>query len=225
MKQAPATVSRIVERALGATVAQCVTPQTVAVAETYLLHLRDGRRDCPAKVVCKIGGGNIWTGEVIEPEVTCYIGQHTSLPVPAVIASGSVQTIRGPRRWGLYEYCEGSVPDGFELRSYEPVVSQAGQLLGQLHDAWCFDSLGEFTREAGELTTQPPGLKNLVARHPSRSNAWQPVLAHGDYHPGNLLTESGSVSAVLDWGNAHVTDAGYSLARAEARFIDLPPVR
>jgi serine/threonine protein kinase len=49
----------------------------------------------------------------------------------------------------------------------------------------------------------------------------QPVLTHGDLFPGNLLVApDGSVTALLDWGNAHVTTAGYALARAEMRFVD-----
>ncbi|EMA37599.1 phosphotransferase family protein [Halobiforma nitratireducens] len=50
-----------------------------------------------------------------------------------------------------------------------------------------------------------------------------PVLTHGDYQPSNLLVDGddrGTITAVLDWGNAHVTHAGYALARAEARFVD-----
>ena len=50
----------------------------------------------------------------------------------------------------------------------------------------------------------------------------RPVLTHGDYRPGNLLVdERGSITAVLDWGNAHVTHAGYALAHAEAQFVDI----
>lgn len=43
-----------------------------------------------------------------------------------------------------------------------------------------------------------------------------PVLAHVDYRPGNLLLrETGDTVAVLDWGNVRVTSPAYCLANAE----------
>lgn len=38
------------------------------------------------------------------------------------------------------------------------------------------------------------------------------MLAHGDFHPGNILTRSGTVSAVIDWEFAGKKTAGYDLA-------------
>jgi aminoglycoside phosphotransferase (APT) family kinase protein len=63
--------------------------------------------------------------------------------------------------------------------------------------------------------------RRLARHHPARAGVdWQPVLSHGDLFPGNLLVDGGTITGVLDWGNAHVTTAGYALARAEMRFVD-----
>jgi len=223
VKQVPSVVARIVEHALGATVSQSATPKGGAVAETHLLKLEGNSPDYPARVVCKIGSANIWTGSVIEPKVVRLVNQQMSHPVPNVLASGSVRGLDGTKRWALYEYRPGSVPEHFEAASYEPVVHQAGQLLGKLHEAFEFNRIGDFNREDDNLVLVKPSSKNLLARLPIDPESFQPVLAHGDYHPGNLLVENDSITTVLDWGNAHITDASYSLAQAETRFIDVPP--
>jgi len=40
----------------------------------------------------------------------------------------------------------------------------------------------------------------------------RPVICHGDFHPLNILVESGQVTGVLDWPNAIVADAAYDVA-------------
>lgn len=109
------------------------------------------------------------------------------------------------------------------------IVTETGVILGLLHATHQFDRTGGLGRTNGELRIcDPNGLyfpergRRLIEFHPSyRGIDWQPVLSHGDLFPGNLLVdEEGAITGLFDWGNAHVTTAGYALARAEMRFLD-----
>lgn len=211
---------------------------------------RDRTREAsPRRAVCKIGGASIWTGDVIEPLVVDFVESTTDLPVPSVLASGLVDPtpIDGSGRWALYEHLVGENPH-CRYRSMSPdarsqLLDDAGDLLGRLHAAHSFDRVAGIGYEDGRLTlcdpigphVVTPGGPPAVVKRLRRSSPLStpipdplidvrtriPVLCHGDYHPGNLLVEDGRVSAVLDWGNAHVTHAGYAFARAEARFVDV----
>lgn len=48
------------------------------------------------------------------------------------------------------------------------------------------------------------------------SSAIRSILLHGDYHPGNVLTDESSVTAVLDWVNVGAGDPRTDLARTIA---------
>jgi aminoglycoside phosphotransferase (APT) family kinase protein len=224
---APPRVERIVEMALDRGVTACERPTAGRVAETYVLEL-DGD---PGRAVCKIGGPSIRTGDVIEPLVMERVGATTDLPVPAVLATGTVRTGDSPpERWALYEFRAGEQPTPFPSLSpgvRRRVVSEVGSVLGRLHDLDEFDRVGGLARDGDHLRVcDPAGLhvpakgRWLVCRLADEP-AFQPVLSHGDLFPDNLLVdERGHITALLDWGNAHVTTAGYALARAELRFID-----
>lgn len=217
---APRRVQAVVEAALGTSLVGCERAGEGAVADTYLLDLAGE----PGRVVCKFGGASVWTGEVIEPLVARLVAAETGLPVPAVLASGTVRDTPGPDRWALYEHCTGESARVAGVAGREWLLRAAGRLLGHLHEAFTFDRVGGLGRADGELRLRRPARRNLLASSPTRphSSSLQPVLTHGDYQPSNLLVADGAVTAVLDWGNAHVTAAGYALARAEARFVDLP---
>ena len=228
-------LERIVETALETQVVDCAFPTVGSVAETALLELAGA----PSQVVCKRGGANVWTGDVIEPLVCQAVAEATELPVPEVLATGSV---RGPHidpaleRWALYEHREGDVLDTYpahELATTRRIVRQAGSLLGRLHAAFegRYDAVAGLARADGDLGPVPPAgwhamapdgiTRGLIPVPTAGHPECRPVLTHGDYHPHNLLCDAdGTVTAVLDWGNAHVTHDGYAVARAEARFVD-----
>jgi aminoglycoside phosphotransferase (APT) family kinase protein len=238
MGQSLRRVERIVDAALGCEVTASETPADGRMAQTYLLAL-DGD---PGRAVCKIGGPSVRTGEVIEPSVVELVGSETDVPVPAVLASGTLTDGEAAERWGLYEFCPGEPPT--DLRSLSPdvrerVVRTTGSVLGSLHARFEFERTGGIAngdgdetsglvRDGDRLTIRPSaGLDvpergwKLAHAHPSSEVDRQPVLTHGDLFPGNLLVDdSGDVTAVLDWGNAHVTTPGYALARAEMRCVD-----
>lgn len=244
-------LDRIVATALDVSIRSSREPTSGAVADTYVLELDDWptglENDSPTglpRVVCKRGGASVWSGDVVEPFVVDLVRSTTELPVPRVLATGSLRggPSDGLDRWALYDYLEGATARGqhhtHESEMFERLISQAGALLGRLHATHSFDRIGALARSDERLVlTDPDGwhgmlstpvLATLSAVRTSSGNDnrpsdfhLHPVLTHGDYHPGNLLVDDkGSVTAVLDWGNAHVTHAGYALARAEARFVD-----
>jgi len=218
----PPSVRRIVREALDAEAVTATRPTAGAVAETYLLDLADGRR-----AVCKLGGRSIWTDSVVEPLVVDSVGERTALPVPPVLASGSVTGPDGPDRWALYGRLPGTVPRNLDRESKTDLLGAAGAMLGELHAAFAFDRIGGLVRADGSLRLVEPSTRNLLVSRPARKLRERRdtpetfVLGHGDYHPGNLLVADGAVTGLLDWGNAHVTAATYAVARAEARFVDL----
>jgi len=228
MAGAPPDVERLVERGLDCSVRSCTPATDGRMAQTYLLEL-DGD---PERAVCKVGGPSVRTGDVVEPLVVRLVGTTTDLPVPAVLASGDLRDSAGAqRRWALYEFCDGEPPTPFDSlgrSTCRRVVADAGSALGRLHAACQFERTGGLGRAGRDLEIRDPqGLHvpkkgwRLLGRYSDGSVDPQPVLTHGDLFPGNLLTDAdGRITAFLDWGNAHVTTAGYALARAEMRFID-----
>jgi aminoglycoside phosphotransferase (APT) family kinase protein len=216
-------VERVVERALGRSVESVDRPPGGRMAETYLLAL-DGD---PGRVVCKFGGPSVRTGEVIEPFVVELVSRTTTLPVPAVLASGTLREGNRQTRWALYEFRAGEPPDYHSLSAQQRgrIVREVGEVLGQLHARHQFERTGGLARDGQRLVVRDPAGLHVPERGRRRLPWWpgdsQPVLTHGDLFPDNLLVDpDGRITAVLDWGNAHVTTAGYALARAEMRFVD-----
>ncbi|SEH13386.1 Phosphotransferase enzyme family protein [Natronorubrum sediminis] len=240
-------LERIVETAFDADVRSCRRPHSGSVAETAVLELENARGDVPRRLVCKRGGASIWTGDAIESAVLRVLEQRSDLPVPGVLASGKIVGERGSaretdplERWACYEFLEGTNP-GPGYATLEPtvrrrLVADAGAHLGRLHGTpgLEFDRVGGLAR--GENGTdlvlcEPTGWHAVdsdtlreqlpISVPPTGDSGRRPVLTHGDYQPSNLLVDdSGAITAVLDWGNAHVTHAEYALARAEVRFVD-----
>ena len=251
----PAEIERLVESALGTTVQSAEATTAGRMAATYLLELDSG----PDRVVCKVGGPSVRTGEVVEPLVVRLVGETTDLPVPAVLAAGQFQDATGTQRhWALYEFCDGHTPTEFDAlapAARRRALRDVGSALGRLHTAHQFERTGGLARADKESHTgggtdrqtqtdnstdgqtltgdnlricahrglHVPGKGQRALRRATKAGSVdpQPVLTHGDLFPGNLLvTPDGAVTALLDWGNAHVTTAGYALGRAEMRFVD-----
>ena len=225
---APDWLATVIRTALDAEIHDCWQPAGGAIAETYVVDITgpDARR-----VVCKRGGASIWTGEVIEPLVATWVGESTSLPVPTVLAQGSLAVGEDSTRWALFEYREGTQPTMETPAQRDWIAARAGAILGRLHAAFSFDRRGGLGSTDGDLVIRPDEgvsilksrlVRQFVTAGDATTPAVPPVLAHGDFRPENLLVRGERVSALLDWGNAHITHPGFSLARAEVRFVDLP---
>lgn len=217
----PTRVDRIAEVAFGpeTTVTACERPSTGRMAETYVFGLSGPT--APERAVCKIGGPSVRTGDVIEPLVVGLVAEATSLPVPAVLATGTVDG----QRWAIYEFCSGQSPayQRSPLSVRERIVRRIGTVLGRLHAIDRFDRVGGLARTNDRLVVRPPfdpWVPHRIRRLLPARTTGEPVMCHGDLFPGNLLVEDGRITAVLDWGNAHVSTPGYALARAEMRFVD-----
>lgn len=103
-------VERIVDATLETDLRACRRPAEGAVADTYCLELAGE----PPQAVCKLGGASVWTGDVIELLVTRLVEERTDLPVPRVLASGSLEPPAGElERWALYEHLEGTTPERY----------------------------------------------------------------------------------------------------------------
>lgn len=220
-------VATIVETVLDGSVQSCRPAGEGAVADTYAVTVtHDGGE--PTEVICKCGGANIWSGDVIEPFVVGRVHRNTSLPVPQVLATGSIGGGTGPDRFALYEALDGRPGTQVDTVDTDAFYRDAGRLLGRLHRAFPYERIGQFRRDGDGLVFCEPTRRTLLANSGLTSlpmaddESVQPVLDHGDYFPGNVLVERGRITGLVDWGNAHVTHAGYALARAEARFVDIP---
>jgi aminoglycoside phosphotransferase (APT) family kinase protein len=55
----------------------------------------------------------------------------------------------------------------------------------------------------------------------NRPTAYAPVVIHRDFHPGNVLWAKGSISGVIDWGNACLGPAAFDLAHYRANLATL----
>jgi len=79
---------------------------------------------------------------------------------------------------------------------------------------------GRFADLHGYLETRAESAVETV-----RAGDPEPVLAHVDYRPGNLLLrENGDTAAVLDWGNVRVTSPAYCLANTEQYLCGRAPL-
>jgi len=225
MTPPPQRIKQVISAEFGSGICDCVKLNGGRAAETYRITLADGE----TQIVCKIGGPSVRTGDVVEPLVLELVEQTTSLPAPSVLSSGRL-TGGEQRPWALYEFCEGEQPTPYrrlDLEVQAQIIRDIGSILGELHTARSFERTGGLARDGETLVIADP----VGANFPDRGRHllqrldsdydWQPVLAHGDLYPGNLLVdEDGSITGLVDWGNAHVTTAGYALARAKMRFID-----
>lgn len=185
------------------------------------------------KVVCKIGGANVYTDAIVEPLVVELVRASTSIPVPAVIATGWLPGQDHPNhRWAVYEHLAGHSPTPFSQYSVDmrsQLLFEIGAYLGQLHDSAQFDRFGAFDSDGDSLVLGAPRCPEMapVAHTLLSSFAGSnptdriPVLDHGDLFPGNLLVDTdGKITGIVDWANAHVTTPVDALAKTELRFID-----
>lgn len=230
MDKLPSYIEDIIANEFQTSIQSCNVPSNGRIGEIYILKL-DNK---PLQVVCKLGGPSIRTGDIVEPQVIQLVQSIADIPVPEVYATGEFGgKTRLGKHYAIYEFVDGNVPSPFNLLNQNirrQVVFEIGCILGKLHKSRQFTRIGGLhCSESNKIyINDPNGInfpkqgRRLVGYHPRlRNHDWEPVLSHGDLFPENLLiNDDGSICALLDWGNAHITTAGYALARAEMRFID-----
>src|ERR1700737_2554881 len=137
------------------------------------------------------------------------------LPVPAVIATSKEPVVDG-RPFVLMEASGGDRVEQAIDGGSDPLelASSAVDVLRRLQAVPCertgiggedpMPLEGELARWSwlmerapSELTRQAPRLAQLLAERQPLPRP--PVLVHGDYHFGNMLFDSGRVTAVVDW--------------------------
>ncbi len=78
-------------------------------------------------------------------------------------------------------------------------VSLAGQL----------DNLRRYVAD-GALARLEPGMAWLLENQPVERDPL--MVCHGDFHPGNVMVDSGKVTGVLDWSGAQLADPEHDVA-------------
>lgn len=222
-------IERIVDLVFGTSINSIQRSDSGYSSDTYLIDIDKD----PGRIICKIGGPSIHTGEVIEPLVVDELADTPDIPVPAVHATGRFSGEQPPNnRWALYEFCAGDRPVEFadcSLATRRQVLKDVGAMLGALHKEFQYDTFGAFVRSnEGIALDSSTGLdferlgRGLLHRLPSTErNDAQPVLAHGDLYPGNLLiNDHGEITTIFDWANSYTSTPAAAIARAELRFID-----
>ena len=69
------------------------------------------------------------------------------------------------------------------------------------------------SQEAAVIDAHPDGrtVREALLHLRPRRRPGEPVLTHGDYHPGNVLWRRGRLVAVVDWDGATVGDPGHDV--------------
>ena len=110
-------------------------------------------------------------------------------------------------------------------RQVDPWLRQLAQTLVAIHTTDTTDAGGALLRPSAVETWQPPTLARpdpLAVRTIAAIQShlphvsWQPVLIHGDFHPGNTLWEGSRLSGIVDWSGTRLGPASYELATCRA---------
>jgi aminoglycoside phosphotransferase (APT) family kinase protein len=104
-------------------------------------------------------------------------------------------------------------------------LQQLAYALAAVHDTDTTGAGGPLLGPSAVESWRPPKL-----RHPSALTdrtvaaiqrqlphvSWQPVLIHGDFHPGNTLWRGGRLTGIVDWSQARLGPGPYELAHCRA---------
>jgi aminoglycoside phosphotransferase (APT) family kinase protein len=103
-------------------------------------------------------------------------------------------------------------------------LRQVARMLAAIHDAEVREPTGVLLRPLALLDWVPPqpaptGLlaaatDAVVSELPRIS--WRPRLIHGDFHPGNLLSQGHLLTGIVDWSAARLGPRWFELAYCQA---------
>lgn len=181
-----------------------------------VLKLADGPRADPAT----------------EARLMEYVGEHTSIPVPAILAVGD--------DYYLAEWCDGLPGDDAEVR--KEGVRAVGRTMATLHEETGFDAPGRPRADGDRLDIDARESWHAVVRdhlrdlrgpladagragivdyvlefladHPDLlRDADDPVLCHGTLLPDHVGVDAGEVTRVIDFEHAIVGPPEYDYWR------------
>jgi aminoglycoside phosphotransferase (APT) family kinase protein len=145
------------------------------------------------------------------PEVLTVLGPGEALPLPVQVMARApgVPLIAAARGSGFLELLGRLGAAHAELHQLGRPPADADP--GPVPDNWL--RLTRRLNQSGDFEQLAAALRAIeVAR--DRLDVADPVLCHGDFHPGNVLTAPGaSALHVIDWTNAGVGDRHGDIAR------------
>lgn len=188
--------------------------------------IQDARDPSSRRFVLRVPTHQGWLAE--EPDLAAHeaaaleTAQRAGLPAPKLVAYSSDDVGFGAPVV-LMSFLEGAI----ELR---PADLQAwlGALARQLvaiHEhpaedlAWRYGSWVNMAELAPpSWTTAPRVWERAIEMVRGAAPAFRPVLIHRDYHPTNILWQSGAISGVVDWINACRGPAGVDVAHCRTNL-------
>ncbi|WP_426562178.1 macrolide 2'-phosphotransferase [Angustibacter sp. McL0619] len=162
-----------------------------------------------------------------ESRLLPLLGRH--LPVPVPQPAGRAALPEGGSCL-VYAYLPGRPVDPAELTGGSALAAEVGRAIAALHDlepALLEDAgLASYTADeyrrrrldevdraaqsghvpAALLTRWEKGLEDVARWH------FVPTVVHGDLAPEHVLVDGGTLSAIIDWGDACVADPADDLA-------------
>ncbi len=191
------------------------------------------------------GGNAIWRVESGEPDGRVYAlrlfaagdersflrerstmawGREQRLPVPEVQASGDV----AGRYALLLDWCPGQTILQ-EVTLHPDRAWSLGTLMGRAQGRLHRYPVGTDAIEHGNDWISWVGPTETALQERVREicdrDARPNTVLHLDFHPANVLVQSGRVIGVIDWANAGVGDLRADVARTDSilRFAPIPP--
>lgn len=156
----------------------------------------------------------------------CFV-QRVDVPVPRPLV------LDDEGRWfGKPALAMTRLPGQIDLRprNVDEWIRQLATALATIHNTDACDASGPLLDRSPIQTWRPPALRrpDLLAEHAIEALgrhlpdlAWQPVLTHGDPHPGNTLWQDGVLTGVADWAGARLGPAASDLAYCRAEIAIL----
>lgn len=101
---------------------------------------------------------------------------------------------------------------------YPPLVEALARTLAALHSTVVPEPVPAELRRPGlwtrweQTVPVPDGVLDALAALPALAASQEHVLAHCDFHPGNVLVDGGEVTGVLDWSGARFAPRAFDVA-------------
>jgi len=162
------------------------------------------------------------------------LARQVTLKIPEPFAFGQPNDLY-PVNWSIYKWIDGEVYSDELISDEREAVSDLANFVAELHSikVACdapktgrlpLRELNEKTivaiKEAGNLIDKDKAL--IAWEHACRSPVWNshPVWIHADLLRTNLLVDSGSLKAVIDFGSTGIGDPAFDFVPAWSVFYE-----